>query len=230
MAYIVDGIVIAIILLSIIFSAKKGFVKTVIEVAGFIAALIIAFTFSSPLANITYDKMIEPSLVKTAEQSVESTTQNTVDAFWDAMPKFVTNNSQTLGISKEQLSQKVALSTTDNTAQLTISLSQSVAKPVVCKLLSMLFSTILFVVLLFVVKILAKLINKLFSFSIIGKLNRTLGGVIGFVKGIILAFAFCMLVSLLIGFTKNGIWIFNAQILEQTVIFKALCNLSPFLK
>ena len=230
MAYIVDGIIIAIVLLAIIFSSKKGFVRTVIEVAGFIAAFIIAFTFSSPLSNLTYDKMIEPSIIKTAEQTATDTTESTVDAFWEAMPKFVKNNSQKLGISKEEISQKAASNVGQNSSQLALSLSQNVAKPVVCKLLSFLFSTVLVVVLLFVVKILAKFVNKLFSFSIIGKLNRTLGGVIGFFKGIIIAFAFCMLITLIVSFTGNGIWIFNAQVLEETVIFKTLCSLSPFLK
>ena len=63
MNYLLDLIVIAIIAAVALISAKRGFVRVVIELAGFIAAIFISFTISTPLANLTYDKIIEPPIV-----------------------------------------------------------------------------------------------------------------------------------------------------------------------
>ena len=57
MSIIIDLIVLAIIGLFIYTSAKRGFVKVLVEVAGFVLAVIITFTISSPLADATYDKI-----------------------------------------------------------------------------------------------------------------------------------------------------------------------------
>ncbi len=229
MSYILDGIVILIILFFIITSSKRGFVRTLIEVVGFVAALILAFTISSPLANATYDKMIEPSVVSAVENAANEGTQTAVDAAWGAMPKFITNNSDMFGLTQESFADKLTQSTADGITGTAISVSQNIAKPIVAKILGMIYSTLLVIVLLFVVKILAKIINKLFSFSIIGKLNRSLGGAIGLIKGLAIAVVFCMIISLIVSFTANGFLVFTRDAIDSSVIFKFLAGFSPFI-
>ena len=82
------------------------------------------------------------------------------------------------------------------------------------------------VVLLVVVKFLAKMINRVFSFSIIGKANRLLGGIIGIPKGIIFAILFCMVISLIVSL-NNGFLIFTAENIEKTYVFKFFAEIIP---
>ena len=63
MSIVLDLIVLAIILFTVFMSAKRGFVRVALEVVGFIAAVFITFTISTPLVNITYDKIIAPPIV-----------------------------------------------------------------------------------------------------------------------------------------------------------------------
>lgn len=231
MSYILDAILVLIILITVFISAKKGFVRTLVEVVGFVAAIFIAFTFSSPIASAVYGKMVEPVIVKTVE-NVSTDTANTasdaVDAVWQKMPSFVTE-SNFLGLSKENISQQVEIETANGVTELADSVSNSFAKPVITKLLSVLISVILVVVLIFVVKIVAKYINKLFSFSLIGTINKTLGGILGLVKGIALSVVFCMIITLIISFTKNGFLIFTYDAIHSSYIFKFLAGFSPFI-
>ena len=51
MSYILDAIIVLIIVITVVLSAKKGFVCTLIEVIGLIAAIVIAISLSSPISN-----------------------------------------------------------------------------------------------------------------------------------------------------------------------------------
>ena len=227
MSYILDGIIVLIVLLFVFLSAKKGFVRTLIEVVGFIAAIVIAFTISSPIANVTYDKLIQPSVVKTV-QSVASDgvtdATSAVDAVWIKMPEFITESSF-FDLSKESITATVKESVANDSIQLAQNISDSFVKPIVTKLISILLSVILVIVF----KIVAKFINKIFTFSVIGTINKTLGGILGIVKGTAVAIIFCLVISLILSFTKNGFLIFTYDAINSSYIFKFLMGFSPFI-
>ncbi len=228
MGIILDLIVVAIVAVMVFISAKHGFVRTLIEVVGFIAALFIAFTFSTPIANGTYDKIIAPAVINAVEGAANDATSSAADAVMATVPDFISNNAESFGLSSEQLAQKI--SGAANISETAATVSENLFKPIAVKVLSLVVSTIMIVVLLFVVNTLAKLLNKIFSFSLVGKLNRTLGGVVGFFKGILLATVFCMIVGVIVSFTKNGFLIFTKEAIEASTIFGTICDMLPFFK
>lgn len=235
MSIILDVFVIGIVLLCVILSAKKGFAKSIIEVAGFVAAVILAISVSGPLAELTYDKVIEPSVIKMAEESSAVADQNIEDNIslisdniWESLPDFIKNNSA--DVNQDNLLDNVDIDTSDTVTGVAVKVSQTVAKPVVSKMLSALYGVIILVVLLILVKFLAKLINPLFNFSVIGKLNRTLGGVLGLLKGILIAVIFCTAVSLNVSFTKEGFLCFTREAVDNSYLVSRIISFLPFLK
>ncbi len=230
MSIILDAIIVLIILVFVFLSAKKGFVRTLIEVVGFIAAIAIALSVSTPIANFCYDTAVQPIVTKTVESTVNEGSSNVneaVDAVWNKLPAFLTE-SNFFSLSKEGITSSINNETAADTTQLITSIN-SIVKPAVSKLISVLISVILVVVLLFVVKILAKLVNKIFSFSLVGDINKTLGGLLGLIKGAAVAVIFCMIVSLILSFTKNGFLIFTYDAINSSYLFKFIMGLSPFL-
>lgn len=214
-----DLSVILIILISVIISAKRGFVRTAVEAVGFIAAVFIAFTFSNQLANLTYEKVIEPPVISAVCEGTAETAVGTADAIWDAMPEILTKNADKFGFSKDKIVRTVdenASESIENIARNTVS---TVLKPVVIKLLSALYSVIITVVLLIVVKFAARFLNGLFSFSIVGQLNRTLGGVVGIVKGVVIAVLYCVAVAFIVSLTTGGIFIFTNKNIADSYLF-----------
>lgn len=220
---VIDLIVIAIITVCVLLSAKKGFVKTVVGVVGFIFAAYLTFTISTPLAGATYDRIIEPPIVEAAAGAV----QNTQNDIWEALPEFITDNATKLGISSEDFKGSISSNLVDGAENAVKTASQDVIKPIIIKILGLLYSVVIMVVLMFVVNILASFINKLFSFSIVGKANKILGGIIGLPKGIIFAMLFCMIVSLIVRFS-GGILFFTNENIDKTILFKFLANIIPF--
>ena len=224
MHFIIDLILIGIIAIIALISAKKGFVRTVVEVVGFVAAVLIAFTVSKPLADVTYVKGIEPAILNSVSESVQDSTVQTVDNIWEGLPSFITDNAHIFNISKETLEESISQGAENSAQTILTNTSQNVIKPMVVGILETVYAVILIILLSFVVKILAKLLNKAFSFSVVGKLNKTLGGVLGVVKGIAIALIICEAVLLIVSFTENGICIFNNQNIEKTILFKFLTN------
>ncbi len=226
MIFIIDLIVVAIIAFCVFNSARRGFVKVFIEVVGFVAAIFITFTFSTPLADATYDRIIEPPITKAVNEAIVDTGDNIQTDIWGALPDFIVNNAEKFGISADDFQNKISDNLSSGSEKAIKTASQDIIKPVVTKILSLIYSIAILMILLFIVKILANLINKIFSFSIIGKANRILGGVIGIPKGIIFAMLFCMLISLLIT-VNSGFWIFTAANIEKTIIFNFFAELLP---
>ena len=226
---ILDLVVLGIIAICVFLSAKHGFVRTFIELAGFVAAFVIAFTASSPLANTTYDKIIEPSMVSKIEKTSAEGTDAVSQKLWDSLPGIVKNNSGSLGVTKEKFDNKVSSSISESVSDSAKKISDGVLRPIITKILGAFYSTVLVIVLIIVFKFLAKVINKLFKISFIGKINAFLGGVVGAFKGVAVALIFCIAVSLIISITGKSIWIFSPENIDSSYLFKYLYGFSPFI-
>ena len=254
-SFLLDLILALIIGVSVFLSAKRGFVRTFVEAVGFIAAAILVFTVCTPLANATYDKIIEPPILKMVSEEVNKNFEDTlaeipdfdvesekvneiktqlsgsVDEVLKSLPPFVQNYIDKAGIDTNELldtAEDIAQNGTniEDTAQsLTKNISQNKIKPLVVRVLSYIYSFAMFIVALILVKILARILNKAFSFSLAGKLNTALGGVCGFAKGVIFALLICVVIYTVISFTQNGIWIFSVENIDKTFIFKYLISL-----
>lgn len=229
MSIILDLIVLAIIVLTVLVSAKRGFVRTAVELVGFIAAVFISFTISTPLANTTYDKIVEPSIVSSVTSAVDTVTEDSaaaaVDGFWEGMPGWIRSGIEKSGVSKESLDGSITENIGNGVQSAVESTSQSVIKPAVTSTLALIYQVISLIILLALVKPIAKLINKLFSFSIIGTANRVLGGVVGIPKGIIYAVVFCLIIMLIVSFTGNGFLIFTGEAMEKSLFFSFVNSL-----
>lgn len=227
MSIVLDLLVVAIIILTVVMSAKRGFVRVIIELAGFIAAVFITFTISTPLGNITYDKIIEPPALNAVEDITVDSASVSDETLWEAMPEFVRNNAEKIGISKAAIEETLDNNAGSSAKAIAKTVSQDVVKPVVAELLAMIYSVIIFILLLVAVKFLAKFLNRVFSFSIIGSLNRALGGIVGIPKGIIIALLFCLIVRLITMFSSEGFLFFSNDVIEKTFIFKFFSNIIP---
>jgi len=227
MSFLIDIIILAILVITVFISAKRGFVRTAIELLGFILAFIISTNLGAALADLTYDKAIEPPIINVVVENGTEEVGSAVDKVWESLPDIISDNAEFFGVSKDYLTQKLNDGTQITETVLT-DISQNSIKPIVSRFLSTLYTLIIFVILLVIVGFLSKFINKLFSFSIIGKLNRFLGGLIGIPKGIVYVLIFCLVLNLVLYFFPNGLWIFNRENTEKSYLYNLLVSMIPF--
>ena len=129
MPYILDGIIVVTVLICVLLSAKKGFAFTIVEAAGFIAAIILTFNISTPAANIIYDNLFEQPIINSIENTQNEAETAVVDVVWNKLPGFVTENNF-FGISKDDIS------TVDNDNDLPQKITNTFIEPVLVKILS----------------------------------------------------------------------------------------------
>lgn len=221
---LLDLIVIAIILLFAMISAKKGFVRTLVEVVGFIAVILLANNVSPMLSETTYNKFIEPAVVEKVTESLgelDVLQMSQVEINQESIPSFV---YKILGedFSLENFQATINENLGNGIENAMSEASQTVIKPVITEILNVIFVILIVAVLSVVVKFLAKFLNKLFSFSFVGKANKILGAVLGTVKGIAIAVIFCSVVALIVPLTENGLLIFTESAINSTILFKLL--------
>ena len=218
MNFVLDLIILAIIVVCALISAKKGFVKTIIRLVGWVLALVLSITFSGPLAELTYSKAVEPAVVSAIDGVVSEVVEGAEGAVkeqvYETLPEFIKNN---IDISEFEIS---------NDGSIAKSITESAVQPIATTLLRAIFSIILFIVLSIAAGFLAKVLNKIFSFSILGKANKILGGVVGAVQGIIFAVVFVLVVTVIVSLT-GGFLIFTPEAIEKTVIFNLIAKLLP---
>lgn len=230
---ILDILVIAIILIYAFISAKRGFMRTAIELVGFVLAVYLSFAVGGAVADGIYGSVVEPAIVDTIVDTVDETTTNSingaVDAVWQGMPELITKAAGNLGVTSDAVKSDISAQAfnTESFEELAQQVADSVARPVVIPLIKTVVGFILFVILLFVVKILARIVNRAFSLPLIGGLNRTLGGILGAAKGVIIAAVVCILISTAVALTKSGFLIFTQENIEQTTVFKFFADFSP---
>ncbi|MBQ5590401.1 MAG: CvpA family protein [Clostridia bacterium] len=196
MHYIFDLIIIGVVAFFMVIGARKGFVKSAIEIVGYILAFLIAFSVSNYVADYVYENKIKESVIssvseigKNSVENVLSDSQETADKVWDALPSYITALPT---IDKEGITDFVETNIekrNESIDELAISISGLVVKPIVTSAIKIIASIILIILLLFVVKFLAKLIGGLFNKSIFKVPNRFLGGLLGAVKGLVICAA-----------------------------------------
>lgn len=231
MGMVLDLIVIAIISVAVVIARKRGFVKTVVEFAGFFVAVILAFNLSSVLAEATYDNWIRRPVIDSINSSISGvvteTGENAADAIWNAIPSFITDNAEAFNISKEQLSEIVDVSNI-STGDAVAKATDQFVKPVALTVISAILSIVIFLLVALVFKLLAKPLNALFSaIPVVGTLNKVLGVVLGFGNGIVISVIFCAVILCIIAFNGSGFLIFTKDNIDSSYLFKLLCKLSP---
>lgn len=218
MSFVLDLIILAIIVICIAVSAHKGFVKTIVGFVGMVLAIVLALSLSAPLANITYEKAVEPAVTSSISGvigDIENKAEGLVkEEVYENLPDFVKNN---IDISE------LEISAGEDTAA---AITESAIKPIAISFLKTIFSLILFVILIIAVKFLTKILNSIFSFSILGKANKILGGVLGLVQGLIVALIFILISNLLISLT-GGFLIFTQKSVDESYLFSLVSKILP---
>ncbi len=227
MSLCLDLIIVAIFFVLILIYAKKGFVKSIFSIAGFVAAMVLAFYFSTPLSNFAYTKVIEPGILTSIENVVSqqgASLEDTSSSIWEALPSIVRNNAAAFNINPENFVNTESL--LEGSQALAQNISDTIIKPVTVQFLKIIFSLVIFIILSFVFKFVVKFLNKVFSFSIIGKLNSLLGAALGVIMGIVVALIFVLLVNFIIS-VSGGFLCFTNEAVNSSRIFRFISELTP---
>ena len=222
MEYIVDIIIAVIFGAIVISSIRKGFFKSLFELAGTLISLVISRVLSESFARVAFDSFIRKGAETYLEKALGSVgtkdyalqAQETLNS----IPEALNGIMSLMGIDKELILEKIQGADLGGN-NMVESLMSGVVEPVGTAIVQFILFIILTVVvgfaLKFVVRLLDGIIKKL---PAVKQLNTTLGAVFGVLRGVIVVAIISMLVGILASFIGNEkfIEIVNNSIIVDT--------------
>ncbi len=216
-AILIDIVMLAILITTIVRFYKKGFFVSLFSVGGSIVAVVLALIFSNPLAVFVFDNFMRGGITARVDSSLsdalpQQSVSVLVEGFTESMPQSLTENLE--GFNVPQVLEDLFTSGIELN-------SQSIVDTAVAPVMISVTSAVVFFFLVFAIKMCFILIERLFyavdKIPIASQLNSILGGAIGLVPGvinIILVFSAFTLVAM---FTSNQIPVINSDTLYATV-------------
>ena len=191
---IFDIVIIALILLIVVLSAKKGFVASCLDSFSMVIAAFGSYKLCATVANSLYDLFIK-DLVKTEfrqaldEMSSNLSIKEKVEGMIDALPETAVKLASSMGIDVNNMSSLLIPSSADNEK-----LIETIADTLAYDIMITLTEIIVFIALFIVFTLLVRFISTFFSHNLekiplVGKLDTLLGGALGLVKALVIVFA-----------------------------------------
>ena len=203
MSIILDVILIAIFAAYVITAAKKGFVRTLLELVAVVAAIFLSFQISPVISQTVYDGFVEKEIVATLEEQISenvdalSVTEK-ANAVLDSIPDFAVSLASSAGVEISTIKDQISSQKFDS-QNLAQSLVDKIAEPIVVGALTIIIFILLAVVLMIALKFVAKLISKLFDIPLVKSVNKSLGGVLGAIKGALVVVVICTALRFIFG-------------------------------
>lgn len=229
MSLALDIILVVIFAAFVLTAAKKGFVKTLLELVASILALVLAYQLSPLVAQGAYDGIVKESMITSIEEQLDenfntASAAKKAEVTLEALPDFVVSLASSAGVEINEIKAKIS-SEKFSSENLATELVEKVAEPIVIGALTIVAFMILALLLLFVLKFLAHIISKLFNIPLIGTANKILGALLGACKGIIVIVFVCTVLEFIFANGDGEM----ATAVNDSFVIGLLDNINPFI-
>ena len=227
---VIDIILAAIIIISIVRGKNAGFSKTVVSFFA-VAIAIFASSFISKTATpIVYENYVGPKIETTINETVMPGYSSYVpnkeevhERLSEAEEKFPEFILKAVGYTqnKDAIIDSFYENITGSQAQQAI---EDYIKPPVIKLIGIIILAVSFLLVLLIVLLIASKLELVNKIPVLGKFNQALGAVLGAVKGLVIALCLCLILSLCISDGTDLLGFITKQGVNSSLIFKTVDN------
>ena len=185
MAYVLDGLLIVLFALCVYLGWRRGLIKTASGLIALAAAVAVSVLLSGPVAELVYDKAVEPAVVSALEEQIQDNTvpvAQQVDNALEQMPGFITALLAGRGLDSGEAILD-GLRVEEMGASVAEGIAQQVVAPLVCPLLEGLCAILLFILVYMAALLLLRVLDLVARIPFIKQLNRGLGLVVGVCSG-----------------------------------------------
>ena len=229
MSILIDIAVIALIAVFAFIGYRKGLVKTLLNFAGVFIALIAAFYIAIPLSSFVFDTFFSDRIHNGVNKAIVNSAADTVTGAVAAVPDYIKKGAKALDINVEKVisdsDPESGVSFAEDVAE---TITQKVARPIVTRLLAIILFIILFVLLRVLIKVIANALNLVARLPGLNLANRTLGAVIGFAEGLLIAYVCCFAIMQIADIKGGSFLGVSMDTLSDTYIFSKLGGLFDF--
>lgn len=216
----IDLLFLIILVISILDSIRRGFLKSVLSLACVILAFIVASVLNEPVAQWCYDSFLSDSIVEKIEDNIpETEVEFDVESIADYVPEFLIDRNEEFDIDDIfDEAEKDGLST----HEIAETISDKIIGPPVIMILRLICYLIIFLLVRFLLSIVSRIISKLDKLPVIKQFNKTLGGLLGFVKGLFIVIALAVALNFIAEVLNNSD---NDNMITETIENSFICDI-----
>lgn len=221
-AIVLDIAAVAIVIYCAHAAARKGFLRTVIQMVAYVAIILAASFFSRAAAPVVYDRVVEPMITQRQEAPREP---GGADLISYGRAGLLSALDDGLGALESGLDSVKELLPDEFDPQaladgLVDELADATLRPLMISAIGMIGFVLLFSILSIVANILLSTLGIVNHLPVVGPINALLGGAVGILEGLLLVWVFAFLLRGLLGIYPEGWWIFRADTIGHTFLFR----------
>lgn len=231
---ILDLIFLAYFLLVCYVSAKKGFIRSLVEIIGFVLAAILAYWLSQSVAEYIYLHLFRPTVVSTVAGQLEQISsagsiKEQMDIILSSAPPFFHEVAEAFGVSTYTIGMQLSSWLGEGAVSASQAIADGVIGPILTGISRIFILFLLFLMMAFLVKLAARFIDRLIGVFTGGLLNRLLGALLGAGKALLVTLVFCTLLSICVKIADGEFSSFFHSQMETSILFSAVYYTNPFL-
>jgi len=185
---IFDLIALALIIIMVAVSAKKGFLSGVVSFIGWIVSAFVAKAFCTVVADYVYNGLIQDKIYNAVLSALENYTPSLSSSYSELFASLPESLQSILGSVDPELLNSAFSDPLRTSETVALQLTQDVVGPVVMTMLIALSFIVIFLLCMLIVKLLAGLFKGVKKIPVIGPINTFLGGVIGAIEAVIILY------------------------------------------
>ncbi len=218
-----DVIVAMVILLTLFRGFRQGVVSEIVRLLGWVAAAVLIGIYVGGWAEQIYVSVIEPRAVNAVTQAIPPDMVNAMNSGADAvqsLQQVLNNLTGFFGgqVVDQSTADQIVAMLRQNTGSLAQAMTQTILQPVLLTLIKAVLSILLLAACTTVSRFLAKLLAARKGDGVASMTNRLLGGALGFGEGLVTAYVFVFVLSLLAVFFSNNI--ISQAVLQDTMLVR----------
>ncbi|GEM_PF-909628 len=232
---ILDIITIAILLISVISYARKGFVYSVVRLVGTVACWVVCSMYARPVAIYIYANYlqgrVEEAVAKNLHLFVKpgmETFSQSLDSLATELPGFISSLFRLKSGEYMEQWYGYVVSTDGSNSALSGVIVDNMVSPIALSILNTVVFLVLFAVCSFGVDLLCSLVKGVRHIPVVGSLNFILGGCLGVVWGILYIYIISAVLWLMIAASGDTLSFIHTQDIHQSMLFKVIYTSAPW--
>ena len=221
MSVFLDGLILLILVLFVISGVRKGLIRSAVNFFGTLLSAYFSAILAKVFALSIYDSFIRQSVINSVSDSLESTVGQgaitSVSKIADNLPGFL--KAIMPGIENSAQLQNVLYEGIDSVSAVV----EQLVCPIITGILSVALTVVLFALFSVLVRFISRSITRVCRVPVLLGVNRTLGGVLGMLMGVVIVMLAVSLLSLSEEFTTS-----YRQTIGNTVLFRLFYNYNLF--
>jgi uncharacterized membrane protein required for colicin V production len=207
---IIDIVIIAVAIIVIIASAKKGFVASFLDTFSIVISSFVSYKLSPVVADSMYNLFIRDLVRTEFKQALDEMASNIsigekVTGMINALPETAVKLASSMGIDVNNFSSALVSSANTTNEALIDYVADTLAYDVMISLTKIIVFVILFILATLLIRFISSFFsNNLEKLPIIGGIDTLVGGILGVVKAAVIVFAGSILLYIAVQTAEPG--------------------------